>query len=172
MDSCAILETTDALDMGLAPAWREIPLPDVSLEQGPGFKMRRDDERRFRWWRLGAACAVVLLGVVIVTPLCGALFGCGCTWPWAGLDHHCNVHDPHAPHHCPWCVRPEVAAVIFAAAASAGSVAAFFAPRRAGGRSLDLARRLLAGIGLYVAVSALGAFLAGRAAGYPRFLWW
>lgn len=128
--------------------------------------------RRFRGWRLGAACLVVAVGVVIVTPLCGALFGCGCTWPWAGLDHHCNVHDPEAPHHCPWCVRPAVAAAIFAAAASAGALAAFGVPRRAGPQGLDLARRVTVGIALYVAVSALGAYLAGHAAGYPHFLWW
>jgi hypothetical protein len=33
--------------------------------------------------------AVVFTGIIIlilVTPLCGFLFDCGCTWPWSGLD--------------------------------------------------------------------------------------
>ena len=42
---------------------------------------------------------------VFLTPYCGALFHCGCTWLWAGaaekcvgaLDAACRLHN------CPWC---------------------------------------------------------------------
>jgi hypothetical protein len=134
--------------------------------------MHRDIDPASRRARVTAALLVVVLGAVVVTPLCGALFGCGCTWPWSGLDRHCNVHDPNAPDHCPWCVRPGIAATIFVAAAGAGAIAAFALPRRAGSVLADGTLRALAGLACYVVMSALGAYLAGRAAGYPHFLWW
>merc|ERR1712146_167244 len=37
--------------------------------------------------------------------MCGVVFRCGCTWPWAGGWKYCNVHnpDPNSPR-CPWCI--------------------------------------------------------------------
>jgi hypothetical protein len=52
---------------------------------------------------MGWACGGVLAAVVAVTllPLCGVVFGCGCTM-WGGRSH-CNIHDMHGAR-CPWCV--------------------------------------------------------------------
>jgi len=50
-----------------------------------------------------AGLTAVAFAAVFVTPYCGYLFECGCTWPWAGLDAHCNIHDAYAEHRCPWC---------------------------------------------------------------------
>ena len=50
--------------------------------------------------------AVVFTGIlllILVTPLCGFLFDCGCSWPWSGLDSKCNFHKQHTLHTCPWC---------------------------------------------------------------------
>ena len=52
-----------------------------------------------RW----SAINTLIITVIIVTPLCGFLFQCGCDWPWSGLDSNCNFYKPHAQHHCPWC---------------------------------------------------------------------
>jgi hypothetical protein len=53
--------------------------------------------------------AVMLLGIVIiVTPLCGSIFGCGCTWPWSGLAEHCNFFDPMPERPCPFCFYSEL----------------------------------------------------------------
>jgi len=53
----------------------------------------------------------VIAALILITPLCGLLFDCGCTWPWAGLESHCNIHDPSAVHQCPWCVSSIAGAV-------------------------------------------------------------
>jgi hypothetical protein len=44
-----------------------------------------------------------ILGLILVTPLCGFLFDCGCTWSWSGLDSKYNFHMQNAVHNCPWC---------------------------------------------------------------------
>lgn len=50
-----------------------------------------------------AGLFTVLSSLVLITPLCGLLFDCGCTWPWSGLESDCNIHDPAMAHQCPWC---------------------------------------------------------------------
>lgn len=50
-----------------------------------------------------SAISTLIIIVIIITPLCGFLFQCGCDWPWAGLDSKCNFYKPHAEHKCPWC---------------------------------------------------------------------
>ena len=55
---------------------------------------------------------------VFVIPLCGALFGCGCTWIWAGGASGCvGMMDHHGMHHtCPWCVDGQAGFIIPVAA--------------------------------------------------------
>lgn len=52
-----------------------------------------------RW----AASITLLFSLVMITPLCGLLFQCGCDWPWLGLDAHCNFYKSYKEYHCPWC---------------------------------------------------------------------
>jgi hypothetical protein len=47
--------------------------------------------------------ATLITTLIIVTPLCGFIFHCGCDWPWSGLDTRCNFYKPAAEHPCPWC---------------------------------------------------------------------
>ncbi len=47
----------------------------------------------------------IVLTLVVITPLCGWLFGCGCDWPWRGFIENCNAFKPDAPEKCPWCVN-------------------------------------------------------------------
>ncbi|ORU92892.1 MAG: hypothetical protein A6F70_04140 [Cycloclasticus sp. symbiont of Bathymodiolus heckerae] len=54
--------------------------------------------------QLPAGIFTVIASLILITPLCGFLFDCGCTWPWEGLESHCNIHDIKAVHQCPWCV--------------------------------------------------------------------
>jgi hypothetical protein len=51
-------------------------------------------------------CTVItlMIGMIVITPLCGWMFDCGCSWPWAGLDSHCNIYDESVRDQCPWCV--------------------------------------------------------------------
>jgi hypothetical protein len=47
---------------------------------------------------LVAAAATCILFI----NFCNFVFGCGCTWLWAGAADHCNIHH-HGPRQCPWC---------------------------------------------------------------------
>ncbi len=51
--------------------------------------------------------------LIIFTPLCGWLFGCGCTWPGLGLDVKCNYHQLQADHKCPWCVSLQAGVISY-----------------------------------------------------------
>ena len=50
-----------------------------------------------------AAVFTGILVLILITPLCGFLFDCGCTWPWSGLDSMCNFYKQNTIHKCPWC---------------------------------------------------------------------
>jgi hypothetical protein len=39
---------------------------------------------------------------IVAMPVCDWLHDCGCTWPWAGGESRCNMHNPQPPH-CPVC---------------------------------------------------------------------
>ena len=137
-----------------------------------------------------AVAAVVSAAAIAVTPYCGALFGCGCTWPWAGLDRHCNIHDPAAPFHCPWCEYPVAGALSVTLAVIAGAMTAGFIdpkdfrlrtwlrdPRgrilskRAAALSEILARTLL-GVGAFFLIAALAASLTAAVTGFRGSAIW
>lgn len=57
-----------------------------------------------RLLEVGALCGLAWAFVwAFQIPYCGALFQCGCTFPWAGGATNCNIHDYHTPN-CPWCM--------------------------------------------------------------------
>ncbi len=66
-----------------------------------------------------AAAAVVGLtafNAAFKTPLCGAIFSCGCTWPWTGGSAGCNSAAGSTPaaRVCPWCAASPLAAQLTA----------------------------------------------------------
>jgi hypothetical protein len=55
---------------------------------------------------------LVIGGVLLlITPVCGLLFACGCNWPGKGLADRCNYFDVAAIHRCPWCSDPALGAI-------------------------------------------------------------
>ena len=60
-----------------------------------------------RW----SVISILIMIVIIITPVCGLLFQCGCDWPGLGLDSKCNFYKLHAEHQCPWCVSKKKAAL-------------------------------------------------------------
>ena len=54
--------------------------------------------------RVLAGATTIFIALIVITPLCGLMFDCGCTWPWEGLHRNCNYYDPQAIKKCPWCV--------------------------------------------------------------------
>jgi hypothetical protein len=53
-----------------------------------------------------SAAATGGIGMIAVTPLCGLLFACGCSWPWSGFFFDCNYFHPNAEYRCPWYASP------------------------------------------------------------------
>jgi len=67
-----------------------------------------------------SAITTLIFSLIIVTPLCGFLFQCGCDWPWSGLDTRCNFYKPDTEHKCPWCASMIIGLLSVGTAAIAG----------------------------------------------------
>jgi hypothetical protein len=116
-----------------------------------------------------AVAAIVWVATaVIMLPMCGAMFSCGCTLLTAAK--YCNIHNPVGPH-CPWCQSHAWAAVVFVAMLAAGGLGVWGGLAR---WRLQGWRRLLAGIGLGVGTAFVLGSLCGLimavALDYPT--WW
>jgi len=115
--------------------------------------------------------AVVVTGIlvlILVTPLCGFLFDCGCTWPWSGLNSKCNFHQQNAVHKCPWCaswitgwlsVGVSIALGLFVAVSPLPKVT-----ERIRNESLI---RILLGTMTFLCVAVIARFLAAELQNYP-----
>jgi hypothetical protein len=77
--------------------------------------------------------AVLLVTIVMITPLCGLSFRCGCEPLWASGYTHCNVGREGEPH-CPWCEQPTLGAVGGGLTLLVQSAAFAFLRRRGGSR--------------------------------------
>lgn len=67
---------------------------------------------RLRWTLLTLILLGALIAVLIV-PICGWLFNCGCDWPWHGFYEHCNAFIAESPDKCPWCVNSFIDIITF-----------------------------------------------------------
>lgn len=113
-----------------------------------------------------AAFLTVLIGLIIVTPLCGLLFQCHCDWPWLDFYFDCNYFDPEASHKCPWCVS-DLAGLgsIGLAFILAMLAVVFLKARNFAAKSITV--RLSVGLSILVLVSALSGALAAYSQHYP-----
>ena len=116
--------------------------------------------------RIGAASATAIIGLIVITPFCGLLFDCGCSWPWAGLESNCNFHMEGAAYHCPWCEYP-VAGLGSALLAVCSGV---LAPLLGLGRDEQVATRTLEGVAVFLIAGILLGWLTAIFTGYPTFL--
>jgi len=133
-----------------------------------------------KYSRALAGIVVALITMLLLTPVCGWLFHCGCSWPWAGLDSGCNFYIEQAPEKCPWCKS------LFAGIASAGlSIAAgiWTAVRlptgaRVPGGSLprpgslpgDLLLRIFTGTAVFLLLAVLTGWMSAAWQGYSYFV--
>lgn len=119
--------------------------------------------------------STVIVSLIILTPYCGFMFDCGCTWPWSGLESHCNIYDPLAEHQCPWC-----ASLISGVLSSAASVLAALFISTQLSKSLNSLKVslplihflsvLAAGIMAFLVVATATGWIAGTVQGYPVFM--
>ena len=117
-----------------------------------------------RW----SAMIMLISSLIIVTPLCGFLFECGCDWPWAGLDSKCNFYKPHVEDKCPWCasivmgVLSTGSAVVFGVWASIISLCFLIGQNPV----KEVVMRVLFGLTVFVGVAFLMAKVAAQWQGY------
>lgn len=116
-----------------------------------------------------AGTATLITTVIIVTPLCGLLFQCGCDWPWSGLDAGCNFYKPEADHQCPWCASL-ITGLFSTGLAIISSVLTAMAPSLALAMCRhvnEVAVRTLAGVTVFVLVAILTGGVAALWQDYP-----
>lgn len=110
--------------------------------------------------------AFFFIVAVTITPVCGALFRCGCTFA-QGLAH-CNVWDASTPN-CPWCsggpARFYVPFSLILVTVSGGIVWTTVKKR-------GLAAGFLTALALYPVAATLIGLGSALYAGYPHFLFW
>lgn len=116
-----------------------------------------------------ASLAIVIGALIVVTPVCGALFACGCDWPWSGLASRCNAFLETATEHCPWCVHPLLGFGLPAIATIIGLIAGIRAARQAsrpGARTWRWLRAVALGLLVTLSLMALSGLLTPMLTGY------
>ncbi|MGR9114139.1 MAG: hypothetical protein ACU85E_00090 [Gammaproteobacteria bacterium] len=115
-----------------------------------------------------AAGITLAAALIVITPLCGYLFQCGCTWPWAGLDSNCNIRDPAAPYHCPWCASTLSGWLSTILAVTAGCVTTFVSlPSLNAGGLFKTPLRVLFGMAVFCIVAVIAAGISASQQNYP-----
>lgn len=111
----------------------------------------------------------LIAAVIIVTPLCGLIFQCGCDWPWSGLDVGCNFYNRGAAHRCPWCASMATGlfstglAIISSVLTAMASSSALAMHRPVN----EVAVRIVGGLTVFVLVAILTAGFAALWQNYP-----
>lgn len=119
---------------------------------------------------------MLLASLLLITPLCGLMFDCGCTWPWPweGLDSHCNIHDSTALQQCPWCVSLLAGVVSVSLAVLCGVLLSMSVPEASiDGRyalALDAAKKISLGLLGFVFVVLFTGYLSAYFQAYPYFI--
>ena len=107
--------------------------------------------------------------LIIVTPLCGLLFQCGCDWPWSGLDARCNFYRVDAEHQCPWCASLVTGLLSTGLAISCGVLTAMVPAFSSAIHNsvIEITVRILAGLTIFVLAAILTGGLAAFWQHYP-----
>lgn len=118
-----------------------------------------------RW----SATNILIITAIILTPLCGALFQCGCDWPWSGLDSHCNYYEPDAQYRCPWCASMPTGILSTSLAMIAGILATTISHHLSSYDHAisEISIRMALGIMVFILVAILTAGAAAFSQNYP-----
>ena len=121
---------------------------------------------------------------VLVTPFCGLMFGCGCDWPWKSLAENCNYFTRQFQAYCPWYDNMPAGIISVGLSMAAGLTLPFtenngvirllhqMALIRDQDRlpdSIEIAIRILLGIGCFLFTAAITGWITAIATGYPKF---
>ncbi len=109
----------------------------------------------------------LIAALILLTPLCGFLFQCGCDWPWLGLDINCNFYKPHAAHKCPWCVSMSTGILATGLAVIFGTLVTIMPLWAINGAIKQVSLRILLGLSVFFVVGVVAAILAAIVQQYP-----
>ncbi|MEC4747493.1 hypothetical protein [Methylomicrobium sp. Wu6] len=115
-----------------------------------------------------SAAITLIIALILTTPVCGLLFGCGCAWPWSGFFFGCDYFDPAAEHRCPWCASTfsgGLSVVLSAAFGMIAALAPFTAPTHRSASEYLL--RIGAGMLIFLCTAILSGWLAAHSQHYP-----
>ena len=115
-----------------------------------------------------AAFLTFLIGLTIITPICGLLFQCHCDWPWSRFYFDCNYFHSEVSHKCPWC-NSDLAGFgsIGLAFILATLVSVFLTPNVLVKTVSSAAIRVMFGLAVFILVAAMSGALASYSQQYP-----
>ena len=109
-----------------------------------------------------------IIVLILVTPLCGFLFDCGCTWPWSGLASKWNFYKHNTIHKCPWCVSLITGWLSVGLSIASGLfVAVSSLPLLGDSLRIESFIRILLGTMMFLCVTILAGWLAAELQNYP-----
>lgn len=120
-----------------------------------------------------AGLIFVLVSLFVITPLCGYLFSCGCTWPGVGLDENCNYYDMAAKHQCPWCGSMIAGGLSVGLSIFAGyfiSTKDWFLQQTDAPVFFQIMVRVSSGLGVFILVALITGLVSAKMQGYPTFI--
>lgn len=123
--------------------------------------------------QMPAGFIVVLICLIIITPLCGFLFNCGCTWPWDGLADYCNYFDEHAQDRCPWCASKWAGGWSVGLSISTGYLGAMAGLKPSifpNDKYGEILIRVLIGLCLFLIVAASAGWISATVQNYNHFV--
>jgi len=111
---------------------------------------------------------IFLLGLVVITPLCGLLFQCRCDWPWLSFYFDCNYFHAEMTHKCPWCNSNLAGFGSFVAAFVFATVGVLFIKTRTfTANAAALAARVTFGLIIFILTAALTGATVAYSQDYP-----
>lgn len=143
------------------------------MEQKPNYgptpsrRVRKVDMNPLRAPAIAASWGTA---IVLVTPLCGLWFSCGCDWPWVNFFFVCNAIVNTPIPHCPWCVDSLTAATSIGFSIAASSLAAWKFRPTVSNALVRILYRSGVGTAVFVGALLIAGWLTALATGYPSFL--
>lgn len=119
-----------------------------------------------------AGLMTVLVALILITPLCGFLFNCGCAWPWAGLADNCNYFDQDTEENCPWCASNWAGAISVGVSVASGyllSMAEWKSLSFQENNRVEIFFRMLFGLGLFLMIAFGMAWISAQMQNYHYF---
>ena len=131
-----------------------------------------NDRQPHQWATIPTSVFILwVVAGIIVTPLCGVFFSCGCDWPWNGLFMACNAILNNTPSpHCPWCVNPLMAITSIGSALTAATLTAWKIRNRPRNRQGEILYRSGFAVAIFASVLFLGGWLTALISSHPSFI--